>query len=422
MSYTLRNSFNMGPANTGKALRGQIVDDAGANVGSAITTATELTGGKGVFEQIATIQDGQTGFLRIYFSDAPTVFLASIPLNPQEIENADAKTSTVVSAVAALPSASTIASAVWASGSRTLTSFGTLVADIWAYATRTLTSGAFSAASVWDYLTSSISTTGSIGKLLTDRIDASMSSRLASASYTAPDNTTIAATASSVAALPSAATIASAVWASGSRTLTSFGALVADIWANASRTLTSGAFSAASVWDYLTSSISTTGSIGKLLTDRIDASISSVAATVAARTPSGVDEDGSTIYMRRATTYDGLVTSLTIPAGWTKCIFTMKQLDWQPDDQSAIQIQVSNPASGSDGMIRVNGATAVATDALLIVNQSGGAVWVHVEDNAMAVVEPRSYVYDFKFYYGSSDSVTTPQATAIVNPVVTQTV
>ena len=323
MSYTLRNSFNMGPANTGKSLRGQIVDDAGSNVGSAITTATELTGGKGVFEQIATIPDGQTGFLRIYFSDAPTVFLASIPLNPQEIENADAKTSTVVSAVAALPSAATIASAVWGSGSRTLTSFGTLIADIWAYATRTLTSGAFSAASVWDYLTSSISTTGSIGKLLTDRIDAS---------------------------------------------------------------------------------------------------ISSVAATVAARTPSGVDEDGSTIYMRRATTYDGLVTSLTIPAGWTKCIFTMKQLDWQPDDQSAIQIQVSNPASGSDGMIRVNGATAVATDALLIVNQSGGAVWVHVEDNAMAVVEPRSYVYDFKFYYGSSDSVTTPQATAIVNPVVTQTV
>lgn len=35
-------------------------------------------------------------------------------------------------AVAALPSASAIAAAVWASGTRTLTGFGTLVADIWA--------------------------------------------------------------------------------------------------------------------------------------------------------------------------------------------------------------------------------------------------------------------------------------------------
>ena len=37
--------------------------------------------------------------------------------------------------------AAAIATAVWASGTRTLTSFGTLIADIWAAATRTLTAG-----------------------------------------------------------------------------------------------------------------------------------------------------------------------------------------------------------------------------------------------------------------------------------------
>lgn len=95
----------------------------------------------------------------------------------------NAKAAFLDSAISAVPTQ------VWASGTRTLTSFGTLVSDIWSNPTRTLTSGGgISAADVWDYLTSSISTSGSIGKLLTDNIDATISSRLSSVGYTAPDN------------------------------------------------------------------------------------------------------------------------------------------------------------------------------------------------------------------------------------------
>lgn len=50
-------------------------------------------------------------------------------------------------------------------------------------------SGFFQA--IWDVLTSALTTAGSIGKLLVDNINATISSRLASASYTAPDNSTI---------------------------------------------------------------------------------------------------------------------------------------------------------------------------------------------------------------------------------------
>lgn len=57
---------------------------------------------------------------------------------------------------------------VWLTAARTLTSFGTLVADI------------------WDRLTSALTTVGSVGKLLVDNIDAAISSRLATAGYTAP--------------------------------------------------------------------------------------------------------------------------------------------------------------------------------------------------------------------------------------------
>lgn len=48
------------------------------------------------------------------------------------------------------PSASTIATAVWNSGTRTLTSFGTLVSDIWSNATRTLTNVCAGGATVQD--------------------------------------------------------------------------------------------------------------------------------------------------------------------------------------------------------------------------------------------------------------------------------
>jgi hypothetical protein len=61
-----------------------------------------------------------------------------------------------------------VATAVWSSATRTLSSFGSLIADIWAYATRTLTSGAApsaaeNAAAVWDKPLSEHVTAGSAG-------------------------------------------------------------------------------------------------------------------------------------------------------------------------------------------------------------------------------------------------------------------
>lgn len=69
--------------------------------------------------------------------------------------------------------------------------------DVWAVGTRALTDKAGFALSsagvqaIWDALTSALSTASSIGKLLVDNVNATISSRLASASYTAPDNSSI---------------------------------------------------------------------------------------------------------------------------------------------------------------------------------------------------------------------------------------
>lgn len=96
---------------------------------------------------------------------------------------------------------------------------------------------------------------------ITGRIDVAVSSRLATAGYTAPLDAAGTRTAVGLAsanldtqldALPTAAENATAVWASGTRTLTSFGTLVADVatavWAAGTRTLTSFGTLVADVW------------------------------------------------------------------------------------------------------------------------------------------------------------------------------
>lgn len=77
--------------------------------------------------------------------------------------------------------------AIWdalTSALTTATSIGKLLVD---NINATISSrSTLTAANVWDALTSGLTTVGSIGKLLVDNINATISSRLASASYTAP--------------------------------------------------------------------------------------------------------------------------------------------------------------------------------------------------------------------------------------------
>ena len=180
MAYTLDVTVPAGI--TGLTdLRAQLFDTVGANVGSAVSTGFVEIGTSGTYNwHYAAWPDGHRGGVKFYSNADATTLLAIASINPEEVENTDAKTSSV-------------AASVWAAGTRTLTSFGTLVADIWSNVTRTLTSGGgitaadvwshatrtltdktgFSLSSagiqaIWDALTSALTTTGSIGKLLVD--------------------------------------------------------------------------------------------------------------------------------------------------------------------------------------------------------------------------------------------------------------
>lgn len=154
-----------------------------------------------------------------------------------------------------------------------LTGAGNIKADVQVNSDKT--GYALSAASIqaiWDALTSALTTVGSIGKLLVDNINATISSRLASASYTAPDNTSIAAI--KVVTDKFVFTVTNKVDAT-IQLASDFAQGAADkVWLSASRTLTAFAFtvvlSAAGVqaiWDAATSALTTAGSIGKKLAD-----------------------------------------------------------------------------------------------------------------------------------------------------------
>ena len=85
MSYTIRNVYDLGVIYAGKTLNAQVVNDAGANVGSAISSLFREVA-TGIFEHVCSIPDNQAGFLRVYATDAPSEFVIVLPINPIEIE------------------------------------------------------------------------------------------------------------------------------------------------------------------------------------------------------------------------------------------------------------------------------------------------------------------------------------------------
>jgi hypothetical protein len=116
---------------------------------------------------------------------------------------------------------------------------------------------------IWSVLTSALTTASSIGKLLVDNINATISSR---SSHTAADCWAVATrTLTSYGTLTT--DVATAVWSAGTRTLTSFGTLTTDtaaaVWAYATRTLTTyGTLTtdaAAAVWAYATRTLTAFG-------------------------------------------------------------------------------------------------------------------------------------------------------------------
>jgi hypothetical protein len=369
-------------------------------------------------------------------------------------------TSTVTGRIdAAVSTRSTLTAAdVWSDASRTLTSFGTLAADVWAVATRTITGGTVSTvgdktgyslstagvAAIWDALLTGIATVGSIGKLIKDNLDTTISSR---STLTAAQVNTEADTALADVGLTSTvtgridATISSRLATSSYTAPPSVGAIDSQLsgthgagsWATATGFATPANVTDAR--DAVIDAVPTVGEIDSQLSgthgagswatatgfatpDDLDAlatpaDIAPVlvaidALDVVAVGQSGRPETVGELVVVRASTFTASVTLQSIPGDWSELRFTVKRGDSLLDDDggAVLQILLSNPGGAGDGLLVVNGTAAalVATPADGALTVTGSVVDIRVEDDVTALLYPDNYVYDLKFYHGSSES------------------
>lgn len=137
MSYTAANALPV------KGVALQVTCFIRDNTGAVLTTLTGLAAtvwkddSNGAAITSAPTEINSSGPVKVELS--ATEMNAEVVTVKVTASNANAIPTTIViytGAIAemAIPSASDIATAVWAAGTRTLTSFGTLVADIWAVA------------------------------------------------------------------------------------------------------------------------------------------------------------------------------------------------------------------------------------------------------------------------------------------------
>lgn len=171
--------------------------------------------------------------------------------------------------------------------------------------------------------------------------------------------------------------VAAAVWAVSVRTLTSFGTLAADIWSYATRQLTTTA------------------------NNQI------------------AEVDGSEINITIGATFTATISGLSISASWTKMYFTVKCQHSDLDAESLIQIVVTNPSAGADGLKYLNQATATANQGSLVVNQAAGTVAITLADDAAVLLEEQTEIYyDLKQLVSSASNILTSGTCNIV-PAVT---
>lgn len=180
------------------------------------------------------------------------------------------------------------------------------------------------------------------------------------------------------ASVPSAATIATAVWASANRTLTNFGTLAADVWGYVTRTLT-------------------------MTAAQVQASVS-----------------GSDLHIVRAVTFAATLTGINFPAGWNKLYFTVKRSPGYADSEALVQIVVSNPAAGADGLLVINQepATVAAWGSLVV---AGDSVTITLADDATLLLSTGDAgAYDLKTLVdGASVLLAAGNATVAGTPTAT---
>jgi hypothetical protein len=155
----------------------------------------------------------------------------------------------------------------------------------------------------------------------------------------------------------------------------------------------------------------------KLTTDAIDTS----AVTITSTNNAGV------LTFTKGVTFAATVSGLTISGTWAKLYFTLKESDYDDDDDAILQLVETNPGAGTDGLLYLGGAAIAspitASDGTLTVSQAAGTVAIAITDNATVLLDKSSaLVWDIKTKDASGATVQNATGTASILRSVTQTI
>lgn len=153
--------------------------------------------------------------------------------------------------------------------------------------------------------------------------------------------------------------------------------------------------------------------------------IASISSVITANNPPSIDV--GKITLRRASTFDCQITNVSvIPSDWQYALFTVKEGLNIRDSKSILQIKATNGGSASDGLKILGGKSTGITqsDASMTVDYSSKIVTIHIEDHSTVLLSTNNvgFLYDIKFFNGTSDSVATSPSRFVVIDAVTEEV
>ena len=137
----------------------------------------------------------------------------------------------------------------------------------------------------------------------------------------------------------------------------------------------------------------------KVITDQLDVTaVTQVAASSAGH-----------LTITAALTFNESVTGLTIPATWVTALWTLKADASKPDTAALVQLRETNPAALTDGLVRLNGAAVAspltAASGALTVTQASGRIGIYLTDELTALLDDATGLgWDVKFINAAGDS------------------
>ena len=257
-----------------------------------------------------------------------------------------------------------------------------------------------------------------IGDARLANLDATVSSRLASGSYTVP----LDATATQAAA-------AAALAAYDPPTLAELTSAVAPLALEATvGALPTAAENADAVLDELLSGHTIPGSTGAGIAaagaagdpwitvlpgsynsgtaGAIIGALAAIDTTAVTITPAN---NAGHLTVTAARTFEATISGLTIPATWVTALWTLKIDDSRPDTAALVQLRETNPAAVTDGLQRLNGAAPIApitaASGALTVTQASGQIGIYLTDELTARLSKATGIgWDVKFIDAAGDS------------------